>query len=253
MAGFREEDKALFPIQSISSIVQIFQNQLENSSEPDLALLSILVGAVENSLTCNRTFTSQESTVYDEPKLPAVEYHIAEALYTKFHAVIKGAVDLTVYDTKYATRELIKKVSDVIWNSLTRSYYKDRAHLQSLYSYLTANKLDCFGVAYAVVAGCQVLGFKDVHLAMSEDHAWVVYGEHGSETAEVTWHGMIFIIYLCFLCKISCVVTIIFHFNNPWAQFIELNKKLINSFDMCLLQVIRRMPHQIIQACYFQY
>lgn len=189
MAGFRDEDKSLFPLQSISSIVQIFQNQLENSSEPDLALLSILVGAVENSLTCNRTFTSQDSIVYDEPKLPTVEFHIAEALYTKFQAVIKGAVDLTVYDTKYATRELVKKVSDVIWNSLTRSYYKDRAHLQSLYSYLTANKLDCFGVAFAVVAGCQVLGFKDVHLAMSEDHAWVVYGEDGSETAEVTWHG----------------------------------------------------------------
>ncbi|XP_043269446.1 menin [Venturia canescens] len=189
MAGFRDEDKSLFPVQSISSIVQIFQNQLENSSEPDLALLSILVGAVENSLTCNRTFASQESTVYDEPKLPAVEYHIAEALYDKFHAVVKGAVDLTVYDSKYATRDLVKKVSDVIWNSLTRSYYKDRAHLQSLYSYLTANKLDCFGVAFAVVAGCQVLGFKDVHLAMSEDHAWVVYGEDGTETVEVTWHG----------------------------------------------------------------
>ncbi|XP_033230482.1 menin [Belonocnema kinseyi] len=189
MAGFREEDKALFPIQSISSIVQIFQNQLENSSEPDLVLLSILVGAVENSLTCNRASASQDSTVYDEPKLPAVEFEIAEALYTKFQAVIKGAVDLSVFDSKYATRELVKKVSDVIWNSLTRSYYKDRAHLQSLYSYLTANKLDCFGVAFAVVAGCQVLGFKDVHLAMSEDHAWVVYGEDGSETAEVTWHG----------------------------------------------------------------
>ncbi|KYN04868.1 Menin [Cyphomyrmex costatus] len=189
MAGFRDRDRALFPIRSISAIVQIFKNQLENSAEPDLALLSILIGAVENSLTCNRIFTPQENAVYDEPKLPPVEYHIAEALYTKFHAVIKGAVDLTVYDTKYATRELVKKVSDVIWNSLTRSYYKDRAHLQSLYSYLTANKLDCYGVAFAVVAGCQVLGFKDVHLAMSEDHAWVVYGEDGTETAEVTWHG----------------------------------------------------------------
>ena len=40
---------------------------------------------------------------------------------------------------KYATRELVKRVSDVIWNSLTRSYYKDRAHLQSVYSYLTGS------------------------------------------------------------------------------------------------------------------
>ena len=39
-----------------------------------------------------------------------------------------------------------------------------------------------------MVAGCQVLGFSDVHLAISEDHAWVVFGED-SQTAEVTWHG----------------------------------------------------------------
>lgn len=51
------------------------------------------------------------------------------------------------------------------------------------------NKLDCFGVAFGVVAAFQVLGYKDVHLALSEDHAWVVFGENLTETAEVTWHG----------------------------------------------------------------
>lgn len=54
---------------------------------------------------------------------------------------------------------------------------------------LAGNKLDCFGVAFAVVAACQVLGFQDVRLALSEDHAWVVFGKEGVETAEVTWHG----------------------------------------------------------------
>ena len=56
-------------------------------------------------------------------------------------------------------------------------------------SFFTGNKLDCFGVALAVVAGCQVLGFNDVHLALSEDHAWAVFGPDGKENAEVTWHG----------------------------------------------------------------
>ncbi len=28
-----------------------------------------------------------------------------------------------------------------------------------------------------------------VHLALSEDHAWVVFGRDGTCTAEVTWHG----------------------------------------------------------------
>lgn len=44
-------------------------------------------------------------------------------------------------------------------------------------------------MAYAVVAVCQTLGYNDVHLALSEDHAWVVFGQGGTETAEVTWHG----------------------------------------------------------------
>jgi hypothetical protein len=32
------------------------------------------------------------------------------------------------------------------------------------YFIFSDGKLDCFGVAFAVVAGCQVLGFPDVHL-----------------------------------------------------------------------------------------
>ena len=40
-----------------------------------------------------------------------------------------------------------------------------------------------------MVAICQALGFNDVHLALSEDHAWVVFGENAAETAEITWHG----------------------------------------------------------------
>jgi menin len=53
----------------------------------------------------------------------------------------------------------------------------------------TGNKLDCFGVAFAVVAACQLLQVPNVHLALSEDHAWVVFGPEGTQTAEVTWHG----------------------------------------------------------------
>ncbi|XP_039283982.1 menin [Nilaparvata lugens] len=193
MAGFRQVDRRIFPLQDITSVVQLFRKELVGKQDPDLTLLSIIVGAVENSLTCNRIILpndADDSDVLGEPRIPSLEYDIVEALYSKFHAIIKGSIDLTIYgELKFATRELVKRVSDVIWNSLTRSYYKDRAHLQSLYSYLTGNKLDCFGVAVAVVAGCQVLGFGDVHLALSEDHAWVVFGEHGEHTAEVTWHG----------------------------------------------------------------
>ena len=53
----------------------------------------------------------------------------------------------------------------------------------------SGNRLDCLGVALAVVAACQVLGLEDVLLAVSEDHAWVVFGPDRAHTAEVTWHG----------------------------------------------------------------
>ncbi|XP_049867966.1 menin isoform X2 [Pectinophora gossypiella] len=122
-------------------------------------------------------------------KFPSVEWEDVKTLHDRFVSLMRGGVDSKLLSGEYATRDLVKRVADVVWNSLTRSYYKDRAHLQSIYSFLTGNKLDCFGVAFAVTAGCQVLGKRDVHLALSEDHAWVVFGKEGTDTAEVTWHG----------------------------------------------------------------
>ncbi|CAG9854219.1 unnamed protein product [Phyllotreta striolata] len=188
MAGFRDIDKALFPIKSINTVVQLFRNQLESPSVPDLALLSIVSGVIENSLTSRSNTALQVCEPVEQNNLPVLELKTVEILYNKFRSIMLNAVEANK-SKGFATRELVKKVSDVIWNSLTRSYYKDRAHLQSLYSFLSGNKLDCFGVAFAVVAGCQCLGFNDVHLALSEDHAWVIFGENGTETAEVTWHG----------------------------------------------------------------
>ncbi|CAG4975560.1 unnamed protein product [Parnassius apollo] len=122
-------------------------------------------------------------------KFPSIEWDEVKSLYERFVSMMRAGVDSKLLTGEFASRDLVKRVADVVWNSLTRSYYKDRAHLQSVYSFLTGNKLDCFGVAFAVTAGCQVLGKRDVHLALSEDHAWVVFGKDRTDTAEVTWHG----------------------------------------------------------------
>lgn len=255
-----EEVSKLFPLKSISDVVRLFKVHLENAKEPDLTLLSIVTGFIENTLTgkCNANAnanvnvnvlhaetsisennnadaTNKNSCVddltdskvkFDESDVstsaglsnfPVVTLKSVNSLYDKFVKIISLIGTCKRTGTKdgkksnrsnattpaYATRELIKHVSDVIWNSLIRSTYKDRAHLQSLYSYLADNKLDCFGVAFAVVAGCQQLGYDDVHLAISEDHAWVIFGKTGEETIEVTWHGkgerFITYSFLCFI------------------------------------------------------
>lgn len=139
MASLTESVKRHFPLKNIKDVVLLFQSQIQNNDEPNLALLSIVVGYIENLLTCNRSLPLNcdvESAL--EPMFPIVDISTIEALYAKFKCQVKGSVDLTQFrSSRYASRELVKKVSDIIWGSLTRSYYKDRAHLQSLFSYLT--------------------------------------------------------------------------------------------------------------------
>uniref|UniRef100_A0A8C5X3V2 Menin n=1 Tax=Malurus cyaneus samueli TaxID=2593467 RepID=A0A8C5X3V2_9PASS len=185
--GLKPWQKALFPLRSVAAVVRLFEAELRQP-EPDLVLLSLVLGFVEHFLAVNRVLptnvpgVSFESRPGPDPQtrlyFPVAELSIVAALYARFTAQIRG------------------KVSDVIWNSLSRSYFKDRAHIQSLFSFITGEegswrgtKLDSSGVAFAVVGACQVLGLPDVHLALSEDHAWVAFGAGGAQTAEVTWHG----------------------------------------------------------------
>ncbi|XP_045495181.1 menin [Colias croceus] len=186
------EYKSFFPFDSIQKVCELFEEQLRSEKEPDLALFSIIVGAVENNLTnikANDKDVTLANNKFVKMKFPSVSWEEVKSLYDRFISLMKSGVDAKLLSGEFSSRELVKRVADVVWNSLTRSYYKDRAHLQSIYSFLTGNKLDCFGVAFAVTAACQVLGKNDVHLALSEDHAWVVFGKDGKETAEVTWHG----------------------------------------------------------------
>ncbi|XP_030636145.1 menin [Chanos chanos] len=196
--GLRTAQKKHFPLRGIDGVVQLFEAELQKT-EPDLALLSLVLGFVEHFLAVNRVVPINVPGVRFEPLkpdcpnsyFPVVELGLISALHERFTSQIRGAVDLSQYrrPSGCSSRELVKKVSDVIWNSLSRSYFKDRAHIQSLFSLITGTKLDSSGVAFAVVAACQVLGLQDVHLALSEDHAWVIFGKGGEETAEVTWHG----------------------------------------------------------------
>ena len=144
MAGFRDRDKQHFPLRNIEDAVELFKDQLEYSDEPNLALLSIVLGVIENNLTVNRTLPAN---FVEEPCVqsgfPVLQLSTVEALYHRFVCLIRGSVDLTVFDSQYATRELVKRVSDVVWAGLSRGSYKDKAHLQTLYSYLTGTFFLC--------------------------------------------------------------------------------------------------------------
>lgn len=147
MAKLSSEERALFPLSDIDSVVKLFRIHLSKNSEPNLAILSIIIGYIENTLTCSRGGSEPTPELDDDCSgkraedhrvLPVVDYETVEALHQRFLAIIKAHVDVTAFGSpRYGTRELIKRISDVVWCTLSSSYYKDRAHLQSIYSYMT--------------------------------------------------------------------------------------------------------------------
>ena len=88
--------------------------------------------------------------------------------------------------------------------------YNDFVLIQNLICDLFSGaKLDSSGTTLAVVAACQALGYYDVHLALSEDHTWIVCGEHSEHTVEVTWHGKsLFILFFDYYSGISIMITL---------------------------------------------
>lgn len=158
MAKLSSEERALFPLTDIDGVVKLFRLHLEKNSEPNLAILSIIVGHIENTLTCSRGVSEPPVSYEDEFSdgrfsenhhvLPCVEYETVEALHQRFLAIIKAHVDVASFGSpRYATRELVKRISDVVWCTLSSSYYKDRAHLQSIYSYMTGTPVGLSGVS----------------------------------------------------------------------------------------------------------
>lgn len=172
-------------------------------------------GYVSSDNSNESNISSPDPSANDNLSTPEIEFEIVETLYKRFYDQFKGSIDFKDIEV-HKTNLKIKKISDSVWEHLSNSYYKDKAHLQSVFSYLTTSKLDCFGLAFAVIAGCQILNLKNIYLALSEDHAWVMFDLRPDEsskaskdkelkeytendlpiptcavhgTCEVTWHG----------------------------------------------------------------
>lgn len=181
MAEFTNEAKQHFPLQDIKSVLALFRSELTGDTEPNLVMLSVVIGMIENSLTSNRAAattqqhaggaeTEQSNRAGIEPIFPVIELPNVEALYTKFETQIKGSVDLSKFKSDYATRDLVKLVSDIIWNSLSRYHYKERAHLQSLFSFLTG-KVQYSGSWYS--HRCTCTHDASMHKTYTNPRGWV--------------------------------------------------------------------------------
>lgn len=121
----RMEADSSFPLKDIASVVEVFKVELAKI-EPNLAKLSIILGFFETALTCKGSSNSCSS----------LDKETFDALGGKFQALVQKDLN-TNKEQKPATRDFVVDVADLVWSCLSKSYFKDKPHIQNLYSFLT--------------------------------------------------------------------------------------------------------------------
>jgi len=125
-----------FPLKTTDSVVKLFEAQILGRG-PDLSLLSLVLGALEVRLA------TDASTGGDDATFPQLSFNEIESLHHRFLTLLRQNIPADdVASCRHggavvSTREIVQKVSNVVWSYLSGSYHKDRAHMQSLYSLLT--------------------------------------------------------------------------------------------------------------------
>ncbi|TGZ74024.1 hypothetical protein CRM22_001175 [Opisthorchis felineus] len=164
--------------------------------------LHVVTDSVAPSLvTSGKKRRFSDSTAVANARFPCLTFEEAEKWYQDFYALITTSPKLQPFmetkpeskqvgQSRFATRGLIRAVCEVLRSSMSSGKGKEKlTHTQSIYSFLTTGLLDSFGLAYTTVAACQLLGYSDVDLALSEEHGWVEFGPPDArQSADVaTW------------------------------------------------------------------
>ena len=154
-AAPKESD--IYPISNLTNVVDVFKVELKKGNDADLALLSILAGYVEDFFTGSRTTGStnvQQTNGHHAPKSsqrnkksanngsssimdadiisPPLTREQLDAMRQKFVSRIRGFCDLSLIPDlgKCANTAVIKRVSDIIWNTLNEERHMDRGEVE---------------------------------------------------------------------------------------------------------------------------
>ena len=135
-AGIRQWMK-YFPLKTTDAVIELFEAQLSTGA-PDLACLSLVLGALEVKMTSD-----------DDATFPQVNFTDLESLYQRFLTLLRRSIPANEIASCHhgavvvSSSDIVHKVSNVVWSCLSGSYHKDRAHIQSLYSLLTGSWAYC--------------------------------------------------------------------------------------------------------------
>ena len=156
-----------FPLQDINSVIRLFGDQLK-STEPNVAVLSLVCGFIEHHLTCKPS--NDNLGPFHHDSFPVFEFDEFCRMYNQYLELIKLKLshldvrlkenssdlradcaiedggdkrcegetekDVDPASTWPTSREAVKAIADFIWSQLSTSYFKDRPHIQNVYSFL---------------------------------------------------------------------------------------------------------------------
>ncbi|KAK9839917.1 hypothetical protein WJX74_000318 [Apatococcus lobatus] len=191
-----ERQAATLPAEALSSLrlAQAILREQLSEPLPDLAKISIVLGAVEAPLTVKDTKLQRWPL--------DLQADIAYATHHLDMFLSEAATNLQKHHCS-DTRAKVKMVADLIWSKLTGVFAKDILHAQSVWTFARAlaagkgkgkgkRQLDCAGVVTTTLAVCQRLALDPEHadlaacrFQVSEDHCWLTLGEDGSREASV--------------------------------------------------------------------
>ena len=144
----------LFPINSSNDAVKCLKALISPvDGEPDLTLISLVLGALENALAEADSLgqESEDPKSSDERTFPTIRFEAMKSLYHKFHQNLKTQTpsnsSIQNEDTSESQcssrRAEVRLVADKVWIQLARSYRKDKLRMQYLYSLLTGESVVC--------------------------------------------------------------------------------------------------------------
>ncbi|KAL4859226.1 Acyl-coenzyme A oxidase [Chlorella vulgaris] len=180
-------------IACIAYLESLLRHELAQHT-PDVAKLSIALGAVELSLT------SKDVSKQQWPQDLQATVQELDAAFEQWVGDVTTNAALTAAPS---TAAKVKAVADAVWSKLNKGYSKDLQHAQHVYSFAALllpqgvpglkKQLDCAGVVTTAYAACHALSRRfpqhadlaTVRMQVSEDHCWVQLAADGGRLTSV--------------------------------------------------------------------
>lgn len=147
MRSYWSRFEPFFPLLNEGSVVDLLKEVLRGP-EPCLAFVSVLVGIWEHYYTDNKArlqCASATSSCNPDPviswgELTSLTDMLVEFLLPLQRRLESLAVKEHAVQQSGTSREIVKLVCDAVWSGLSKSYFKDRPHIQSVFSFLKCKR-----------------------------------------------------------------------------------------------------------------